>query len=80
MPDGGTLTIATGNITVEEGGISEHPFVVSGDYVRLSITDTGTGISNELQEHIFEPFFTTKEGRQGDRVGTLYGLRHSETK
>jgi CheY-like chemotaxis protein len=76
MPDGGTLTIATGNITVEEGGISEHPFVVPGDYVRLSITDTGTGISNELQEHIFEPFFTTKEVGKGTGLGlsTVYGI------
>jgi CheY-like chemotaxis protein len=76
MPQGGTLTIATGNVTVEEGGMSGRPYVSPGDYVRLSVTDSGVGISKELQEQIFEPFFTTKEVGKGTGMGlsTVYGI------
>ena len=61
MPQGGTLTIATGNVVVQEIGIISHLGVSPGEYVRLSVADTGTGISKEFQEHIFEPLCTTKE-------------------
>jgi two-component system, cell cycle sensor histidine kinase and response regulator CckA len=76
MPQGGTLTIATGNVTVREGNIGGQPYVSPGEYVELSVTDTGTGISKDLQEQIFEPFFTTKELGKGTGLGlaTVYGI------
>ncbi len=76
MPQGGTLTIATGNVTVEEGSIAEQEHVPPGDYVWLSVTDTGAGISKENQERIFDPFFTTKEVGKGTGLGLamVYGI------
>ena len=76
MPQGGTLTIATGNVTVEKGSIGEQEHVPPGDYVWLSVTDTGTGISKDIQGHIFDPFFTTKEVGKGTGLGlaTVYGI------
>ena len=76
MPQGGTLTIATGNVTAEQGSISGQPYVPPGDYVRLLVTDTGMGISKDVQGHIFDPFFTTKEVGKGTGLGlaTVYGI------
>jgi CheY-like chemotaxis protein len=77
MPQGGTLMITTGNVTVEAGHVGEHhPGVTPGDYVELLITDTGTGISKELLEQVFEPFFTTKEVGKGTGLGLamVYGI------
>jgi signal transduction histidine kinase/ActR/RegA family two-component response regulator len=76
MPQGGVITMATGNITVAEGSILGHRYVAPGQYVQLSVSDTGTGISKDEQEQIFEPFFTTKEVGKGTGLGLamVYGI------
>jgi PAS domain S-box-containing protein len=76
MPQGGLLTIATENITVENRKMDGCPYVPPGEYVKLSVSDTGMGILKEEQEHIFEPFFTTKEVGKGTGLGLamVYGI------
>jgi two-component system cell cycle sensor histidine kinase/response regulator CckA len=76
MPQGGTLTITTGNVTVGRGGISDHPNVAPGDYVKLSVADTGMGMSKRVMEQVFEPFFTTKGVGKGTGLGLamVYGM------
>jgi PAS domain S-box-containing protein len=76
MPQGGTLTITTGNVTVGDGGIDGQPDISPGDYVKLSVSDTGTGISKDVQEQVFDPFFTTKEVGKGTGLGLamVYGI------
>ncbi len=76
MPDGGRLLIETRNVTIDEGEITEIKGMRSGDFVRLSISDTGTGIAPDMLSKVFEPFFTTKGTGRGSGLGlsTLYGF------
>ena len=69
MPDGGSLTIQTENLTLDEGYVDSNPQARTGPHACVSIADTGVGIPPELLERIFEPFFTTKTRSTGTGLG-----------
>jgi two-component system cell cycle sensor histidine kinase/response regulator CckA len=76
MPEGGSLTIATENASVVEEDARDRPGLRPGDYVTLTVSDTGSGVPEEVRAHIFEPYFTTKALGQGTGLGlaTVYGI------
>ncbi len=76
MENGGLLTIETENVSFGKPGAVLPPEMPAGDYVRLTVSDTGCGMDRETLQHIFEPFYTTKEAGKGTGLGlaTIYGI------
>jgi PAS domain S-box-containing protein len=76
MPLGGQVVIESMNRRLERGQIDQHSDAPAGDYLVLSISDTGTGMDAETRSHLFEPFFTTKMPGKGTGLGlaTVYGI------
>jgi len=80
MPDGGTLTLETANVTFDQEYCQMHAGFIPGSFVMLAISDNGTGIDPEILPHVFEPFFTTKDQDKGTGLGlaSVYGaVKHS---
>jgi len=76
MPDGGKLTVQTANVTSEESAGLSYKGMPVAEYVRIDMSDTGSGIAPDIVDKIFEPFFSTKEVGKGTGLGlsTVYGI------
>lgn len=73
MPDGGMVTIQTRNARIEEDYVASHPYSRRGDFVVISVADTGPGIDPEIMQHLFEPFATTKQFGRGMGLAMVFG-------
>ncbi|MBI1388862.1 MAG: response regulator [bacterium] len=76
MPRGGVITVRTANVSFDRPHEDRNSTLREGDYILMSVNDTGVGMDRETQSHIFEPFFTTKEVGKGTGLGlaTVYGI------
>jgi two-component system cell cycle sensor histidine kinase/response regulator CckA len=73
MPSGGAIVVATANVAVDAASGPES-VLPAGDYVRVTVSDTGTGFDETAKSHLFEPFFTTKQKGTGLGLSTVYGI------
>jgi two-component system cell cycle sensor histidine kinase/response regulator CckA len=69
MPYGGKLTVVTSDVTIDQAGTDAYMSMFPGDYVMLSVSDTGTGMTDDVKAHLFEPLFTTKQLGKGTGLG-----------
>jgi two-component system, chemotaxis family, CheB/CheR fusion protein len=76
MPKGGKLVIETNNVRIDEGSPHLKPGIFPGEYVKLTVSDTGKGMTSHVKDRALEPYFTTKEKGQGSGLGlsTVYGF------
>ena len=76
MPQGGSLDIETSNVDFGQETMLASGCIAAGTYATLKISDTGCGMTAEVQDHLFEPFFTTKENGKGTGLGlsNVYGV------
>lgn len=76
MPEGGSITLSTSLVNIGRNGVRIHPLLTSGKYVCMKVTDTGSGIPDEIRDRIFDPFFTTKGPEKGTGLGLaiIYGI------
>jgi PAS domain S-box-containing protein len=74
MPGGGTLELETANVTLDERSALQHPGSRPGEYVALTVTDDGMGMTPEVAAHAFEPFYSAKEHGSGLGLATVYGI------
>ncbi len=74
MPRGGVLTLQASNVNLGETFCHQHPFVTPGDYVQISVIDTGVGMDEATRARIFEPFFTTRKKGSGLGLAVVYGI------
>lgn len=76
MPNGGDLQFAIGNVLIDDSYLAQETDICEGDYIRITVTDTGTGMTADAQARAFEPFFTTKPEGKGTGLGLamVYGF------